>query len=82
MAIKYRQTVLNELARHGVVPSDDTSPDLIHEFVNELYLYEIRALRRRLLDGLIPAYSYAREVEGLRSRYPVLSLPLRFWTED
>ncbi len=71
-----------ELARHGVAPRDDTPPELVHDFINDLYLYEIRALRKRLLDGLIPKSEYARHVEALRRRYPILSLPTRHWIES
>jgi hypothetical protein len=79
---RYRETVLNELARHGIIPRDDTPPELIHEFINALYVYEIRSLRRRLLDGAVPKRDYASQVEALRKRYPVLSMPVRFWLES
>jgi hypothetical protein len=81
MPSKYRDTVLAELARHGVVPRDETPPAFIHEFINDLYLYEIRKLRARLLAGEIPKNEYAAHVERLRNRYPVLSLPVRYWRE-
>jgi hypothetical protein len=81
MPFKYRDAVLAELARHGIVPGDDTPPEFIHEFINGLYLYEIRALRARLLAGEIPKKDYAAHVERLRGRYPVLSLPVRYWRE-
>ena len=81
MNFKYRDTVLHELARHGINPRDDTPPELIREFINELYLIEIRHLRANLKSGLILKVDYATEVEALRNRYPILSLPVRFWTE-
>lgn len=73
--------MLEELARHGIIPGDDTPPELIHDFVNALYLFEIRRLRGRLRAGLIAKVEYAPQVEALRNRYPILSLPIRFWTE-
>ncbi len=79
---RYRETVLTELARHGIIPRDDTAPELIHEFINALYVYEIRSLRRRLLDGAVAMRDYASQVEALRKRYPVLSTPVRFWLES
>jgi hypothetical protein len=82
MKFKYRDTVLDELARHGIKPRDDTPPDLIREFINDLYLIEIRRLRTNLKSGLIQKADYAGEVDALRKRYPILSLPVRFWTED
>jgi len=81
MIYRYRETVRDELLRHGVIPRDDTPPELIHQFVNDLYLYEIRELRRRLKDGAVAMSDYATQVEMLRNRYPVLSLPVRFWIE-
>lgn len=81
MAFKYRDSVLIELARHGVVPRDDTPPELIREYVNDLYVYEIRALRKKQRAGLIPMREYANHVKELRSRYPILSLPVQHWTE-
>jgi len=81
MNFKYRDAVLDELARHGIVPRDDTPPDLIREFVNELYLIEIRSLRTNLKSGLIQKADYYGEVDALRKRYPILSLPVRFWAE-
>lgn len=67
---------------HGIKPDAETPPERVHEFINDLYLYEIRALRKRLLDGLIPKSAYAEHVLELRNRYPVLGLPLQFWTEE
>jgi hypothetical protein len=77
----YRETVLDELARHGIIPCDDTPPELIHEFVNDLYLIEIRSLKKQRLAGEVPKDEYANRVEELRRRYPILSLPVRFWVE-
>jgi len=81
MTYRYRETVRDELLRHGVIPRDDSPPELIHNYVNDLYVYEIRALRGRLQDGAVALSDYATQVEELRNRYPVLSLPLRFWIE-
>jgi len=81
LGYKYRETVLVELERHGAKPSSDTPPELVHEFVSDLYRYEIRALKRELKQGRIPQSDYASRVEDLRKRYPVLSLPLRYWVE-
>jgi hypothetical protein len=81
MAFKYREPVLNELARHGIIPKDTTDPVLINDFVNGLYLIEIRALRKEMLAGNIPKGDYAGRVEALRKRYPILSLPVHYWTD-
>jgi len=81
MMFRYRETVLNELARHGIIPRDDTPPELIHEFINALYVYEIRSLRKEMRARLIPKEDYAKLVEELRKRYPILSLSLGYWIE-
>jgi hypothetical protein len=52
------------------------------EFKSDLYVYEIRTLKKRLLDGLIPQSQYAKTVLELRNRYPALGLPVQFWTES
>jgi hypothetical protein len=82
MEYKYRETVLTELARHGIIPRSDTPPELIHELVNDLYLHEIRMLREQMRKGLIPKHDYANRVSELRQRYPILSLPVAYWIEN
>lgn len=81
MAYNYREMVRDEFLRHGIVPRDDTPPELIHRFISDLYVFEIRALRRRLKEGAVAIRDYATQVEALRNRYPILSLPMRFWLE-
>lgn len=74
--------MLDELARHGIVPRNDTPPDSVHEFVNDLYLIEIRSLKRQMLAGEIIKADYSKRVEELRNRYPILSLPVPLWIES
>lgn len=78
---RYRQLVLDELLRHGVRPTARTPPRLVRAFVNDLYRYEIRRLRDRLIRGEFPKASYAARIVELRTRYPLLSLDVRAWTE-
>jgi hypothetical protein len=82
MGYRYRDAVLEELLRHGVRPTDRTPPRLVKSFVNDLYRFEIRRLRDRLLRGEIPRSAYAGHVVDLRKRYLVLSLDLRLWTDQ
>jgi hypothetical protein len=70
----YRADVLEELARHGIAPSRGTPPDLVRDFVRDLYKYEIRRLRDRMLAGAFPRSEYAARVDSLRRQYPVLAL--------
>jgi len=79
---RYRETVLNELARHGIIPRDDTPPELIHEFINALYVYEIRSLRTALAGWRGRKRDYASQVEALRKRYLFSRPPFGFWLES
>jgi hypothetical protein len=81
MPFIYKELVLAELSRHGINPNERTPPEFVKEFVNDLYLYEIRTLRKRMRAGLIEKSDYARRVDELRKRYPILSLPVALWTE-
>jgi hypothetical protein len=80
MKFKYRDIVLDELAHHGVKPSDDTPPALLHEFINDLYVIEIRGLRDRVRSGSIAKQDLADHVKELRKRYFLLSVPIEHWT--
>ena len=71
---RYREDVLRDLRRHGVQPTPHTRPELVREFVRDLYRYEIRRLRDRVLRNEFPRTEYAARVEDLRRRYGVLSL--------
>jgi len=82
MVFKYRVEVREQLARHGILPLESTPPELVNDFVNDLYRYEIRKLRSQLLEGVIPKAAYADRVDELRKRYPILSLPVRYWVDD
>jgi hypothetical protein len=75
----YHQPILEELARHGLNPLASTPPDRLRDAVRDLYKYEIRRLRSRLLGGDIPKHDYANQVVSLRKRYPLLSLPTELW---
>ena len=81
MGVRYKATIILELARHGINANAETTPQLIHDFLNDLYRYEIRQLKKKLNAGLIPRDDYSAHVTRLRERYPLLSLPIRFWTE-
>ena len=46
---------------------------MIREFINDLYVIEIRALRDRVRAGLIAKHDLAAHVKELRKRYPLVS---------
>ncbi len=81
MTYRYRPDVIAELLRHGVRPAAGTPPQFVALFLNDLYRFELRRLRARLLRGEIVKRDYAGHVMALRSRYPLLSLPVRQWVE-
>jgi hypothetical protein len=77
----YRPDVIAALLELGVRPGEATPPARVREYVNDLYTWELRRLRGRLLGGAFPKSEYAGRVEALRrERYWVLSVPLDEWT--
>lgn len=77
--MRYRAAVLEQLLTHGVRPRPATPPERVRALLNDLYRYELRRLRGRLLAGDIAKRDYAAHVVRLRERYALLSLPVRFW---
>lgn len=81
MSYRFRADVLEQLARHGVQPTPSTRPELVHEFVSDLYRYELRRLRDRLVRGEIAKLGYFERVVALRRQYPLVSLKPHEWLE-
>jgi len=71
---RYRAGVLAQLLVHGVRPTEHTSPQLVRDYVRDLYKYEIRRLRERYMRGEFPKIEYAHRVDALRRSYPELAL--------
>jgi len=78
---RYRREILDALWRHGVQPKPSTDPELVRNFVRDLYKYEIRRLRERYIRREFPKQEYSDRVDALRRSYPVLAWPSRLWTE-
>lgn len=76
-----RPAVLTALLTHGLRPSPTAAADRLRLQVRDLYLYEIRQLRQAVRRGAFPLDTYAARVVALRTRYPLLSLPLDQWHE-
>jgi hypothetical protein len=76
----YHPQVLGALARHGIHPTSTTPPERVHEFVSDLYRFELRRLRKRQVRGEIAKDDYAGHVVQLRRRYILISVPLGRWT--
>jgi hypothetical protein len=79
MAYRYHPVILEELARFGVFPRADTPPALVHEFISDLYRFELRRLRGRLVRGEIAKAEYSSHVIDLRRRYPLVSIRASQW---
>lgn len=79
---EYDAQILAALGGHGLKPRPATSPEQLRDALRDLYRYEIRALRNRLLDGRIERVDYAGEVVALRKRYWLLSVPTAMWTVE
>ena len=76
----YTVEVLEELRNRGVVPTGETDPQLVRDFLSALYRFEIRRLKGRLLSGEFPQREDASRVRALRREYVLLSIPLETWT--
>ena len=79
---RYRAKVLAQLWTHGVQPTETTPPELVHEFVSDLYRYELRRLRDRLVKREIPKMGYYDRVVALRLKYPLVSFKPHEWLEE
>ena len=82
MPYRYKPEVLEQLWLHGIHPTPETRPELVHEFVSDLYRYELRKLRHRLVTGQIPKAGYYDRVVGLRRKYPLVSVAARYWADE
>ena len=82
MSYQYRQEVLEALARHGIVPRETTAPLFIRDQLNDLYRFEIRRLKARLLRGEFPKTDYVGRVLNLRGKYMLLSIPVEEWVME
>jgi hypothetical protein len=76
---RLKSNVLDELARHGLVPTPDTRPELLREQINDLYRIEIRKLRDRCRAGEFSVRELPGHVIELRKRYLLLSIPTAQW---
>lgn len=77
---QYHPEILEELARHGLKPLPETTPQQLRDAVRDLYKYEIKRLRADLLAKRVRKADYASLVLALRRSYPILSVPLPLWT--
>lgn len=75
----YPAELLEKLLTFGLAPTPATPPRLVRDALNDLYRYEIRRLRQRLLDKQVARADYAGLVVQLRKKYWPLSLTPDGW---
>jgi len=80
MPYRYRPEVVEALARHGLAPRANTPPQFLRDAINDLYRYEIRRLRQRLLREEFPKDAYVPKVIELRDKYLLLAMPMEEWS--
>jgi hypothetical protein len=71
--------MLDALRGFGLSPQPETSPVLVRDQLSDLYRFEIRGLRSRLLSGEIPKVEYSSHVIALRKKYWPLSFTPEQW---
>lgn len=76
---EYAPEALEVLAGHGLAPVPHTRPEVVRDALSDLYRYEIRRLKRRLLAGEFPKAEYLDHVIELRRQYWLLSIPVVRW---
>jgi len=79
---EYAAEALEVLAGHGLQPGPGTRPDIVRDALSDLYRYEIRRLKQRLLAGGIPRAEYSDYVIQLRKQYWLLSVPVARWVQS
>jgi len=81
MSWTYPSELIEALPRFGLAPRPDTSPRLVRDQLSDLYRYEIRVLRDRLLAKEFPKTDYIGHVIALRKKYWPLALTPEQWEE-
>jgi hypothetical protein len=75
----YPPELVVALATFGLAPTPVTPPRLVRDALNDLYRYEIRRLRARLLAGEVEKAGYHALVVALRRKYWPLTLQPAAW---
>jgi hypothetical protein len=79
VAFSYPPEFMESLGSLGLAPTAETTPVTVRDALNDLYRYELRALRDRLRQGEFERSSYLERVVALRKKYWLLTLPLDAW---
>jgi len=79
--VRLKPAVVQGLARHGLTPGPEDTPETLRDRLNDAYLEDVRRLKQRQKAGDIPLREYARHAQELKESYPLLGLPLSAWVE-
>ena len=82
MRFEYAPEALAILAEHGLRPGPGTRPSVVRDALSDLYRYEIRRLKERLLRDEFPKNEYVERVIELRRHYWLLSVPMDRWVRE
>jgi hypothetical protein len=80
MAFQYQPEILAQLLLHGIRPLPQTRPAFVFRYVGDLYRYELRRLKRLREAGAVRPGEYGARVVSLRRQYPLVSVPVKYWT--
>ena len=77
----YPPDLRDALAGFGLAPRPDTPPVFVRDALSDLYRFEIRRLRDRLLAGRVAKADYIGLVISLRKKYWPLTLTPAAWEQ-
>jgi len=75
----YPPELLSALGQFGLAPQPETPPALVRDALSDLYRWEIRRLRDRLLAAEFPKQEYLGHVIALRKKYWPLAITPEAW---
>jgi N-carbamoylputrescine amidase len=88
MTWNYPDELISALVVLGAAPSSSTPPSVVREYLNDLYRYELRALRSSTRSarseqawGPAQKAAYNDRIIALRKKYWPLTVPPRGWGE-
>ena len=79
MTWSYPPELREALAGFGLAPTSATPPTFVRDALSDLYRYELRRLRARLLAGEFAKPHYIDFVIGLRKKYWPLTMMPEAW---
>jgi hypothetical protein len=79
MTWTYPSELAEALLRFGLRPTPATPPTLVRDALSQLYRYELRRMRDRLVAGEMDKAAYVELVIATRKRYWPLSLQPSAW---